>query len=64
MIAEIIQKVSMSPHLLEQKKVLIRCKDCRYCNSFLNTCHRNGTRNIYPEYYCADAEKKEESFDA
>lgn len=42
----------------EEKKPLIRCKDCKYYNSLMGHC-KDGRSYPSPEWYCADAEEKD-----
>lgn len=38
--------------MLDQQEEGIRCKDCKFCNSCVNTgCHS-------PDYYCDDGKRK------
>lgn len=48
--------------LKEQAKEFIRCKDCRHYDGYICK-HEVRVRSRKPDWYCADAWKKEEKDD-
>ena len=67
---EIITKVAMSPELLKNKEILVRCKDCRYGVKAKNglkqdviECNNSDLSMMgdchFPNWYCADGEPKD-----
>lgn len=43
----------------KQQEAVVRCKDCKYYNSLMGHC-KDGRSYPSPEWYCADAELKDE----